>query len=76
MAPMCLRINELTKAMRAYSTRFDASLLSCAYAAIVVTEAAAIEHMAATVKSLGGARSAEGQSRKEGRYRSPEGQLA
>lgn len=73
---MCLRINELTNAMRAYSTRFDASLLSRADAAIVVKEAAAIEHMAAAVKSLAAARAAEAQTWKTGGYRSAEEQLA
>jgi hypothetical protein len=73
---MCQRINELTSAVRAYSTRFDASLLSCADAAIVVKQAAAIEHMAAAIKALAAARAAEAQSWKAGGYRSAEEQLA
>jgi hypothetical protein len=62
--------------MRAYAARFDASSLSCANAAAVVKHAAALEHMAATVKTLAAARAAEAETWKAGGFRSPEEELA
>jgi hypothetical protein len=73
---MCVGLNELRGVMRDYSTTFDAALLSCAQAAVVVKDAAAIEHMAATVKALAAARAAEGAAWKKGGFRSPEEELA
>ncbi|MDQ6615092.1 MAG: HNH endonuclease [Actinomycetota bacterium] len=62
--------------MLVFSTGFDASLLTCADASTVVKDAAAIEHMAATVKALAAARAAEARSWKAGGYRSAEEELA
>ncbi len=73
---MCQRLAQLTAAMREYSTRFDASLLSAADAASVVQQAAAVEHMASAVKSLAAARAAQVQSWKASGHRSAEEQLA
>lgn len=52
-------LSELRSAMSAYATRFDAARLAAVDAARVVADAAAIEKMAATVKSLAAARVAE-----------------
>jgi hypothetical protein len=52
-------LSELRSAMSAYATRFDAARLAAVEAARVVADAAAIEKMAATVKSLAAARVAE-----------------
>ena len=73
---MCERLTELTTAMRAYAARFDASSLTCADAAVVVKQASAVEHMAATVKALAAARAAETNTWKTGGYRSAEEHLA
>ena len=73
---MCERLSELTAGMRAYAARFDASSLSCADAAVVVKQAAAVEHMAGTVKALAAARAAEANTWKGGGFRSAEEELA
>jgi hypothetical protein len=73
---MCERLSELTAGMRAYADCFDASSLSCADAAVVVKQAAAVEHMAATVKALAAARAAEANTWKGGGFRSAEEELA
>ena len=52
---MCEQLVELREAMSGYATRFDAALLSASLAERVVETATAIEHMAATVKSLAAA---------------------
>jgi hypothetical protein len=62
--------------MREYSTGFNAALLTCADAAEVVRHAAAVDHMAATVKSLAAARAAEAKQWKASGFRSAEEQLA
>ena len=56
---MCDRLAELEDAMRRYAADFDAALLSAEQAATAVAGAAAIERMAATVKSLAAARLAD-----------------
>ena len=56
---MCERLVELREAMARYASSFDAALLSAEGAALAVVEAAAIERMAATVKGLAAARSAD-----------------
>jgi hypothetical protein len=57
---MCRQVAELRQAMAAYAAGFDAALLSVDDAARARDHAAAIEHMAATVKALAAARVAEG----------------
>ena len=47
-----MRLSELRSAMKRYATRFDPALVSPRDAARVVEDAAAIEKMAATVKSM------------------------
>jgi hypothetical protein len=54
-----MRLSELRSAMGEYATRFDAARVSASDAAHAVDDAAAIEKMAATVKSLAAARVAE-----------------
>jgi len=56
---MCVRLVELRDSMRRYAAGFDAALLSAEDAGLAVVEAAAIERMAATVKGMAAARSAE-----------------
>ncbi len=56
---MCHGLSELRDALGRYASVFDASLLSAESAALVVTEAATIERMAAVLKSLAAARSAD-----------------
>ena len=56
---VCDLLVDLRESMRRYAAGFDASLLSGADASSVVDVAGAIERMAATVKSLAAARSAE-----------------
>jgi len=62
--------------MTVYATGFDASLVSCADAATVVQEAAAIAHMASTIKALAAARAAEAKQWKAAGHRSAEEELA
>jgi hypothetical protein len=65
---MCRQVAELRLAMAAYAAGFDAALLSADDAARARDHAAAIEHMAATVKALAAARVADGPRwRTEGR---------
>ena len=54
-----MRLSELRDAMGEYATQFDAARVSAHDATRVVEDAAAIEKMAATVKSLAAARVAE-----------------
>ena len=49
---MCERLGQLRDAMAAFAGNFDAALLSAEEAGRVVTEAAALERLAATVKGL------------------------
>ena len=53
---MCQQLPQIAGSLRTFTTDFDASVLSCADAATTVKHAAAIEHMAATVKALAAAR--------------------
>ena len=53
------RLADLRKGLAGYAAAFDADLLSAEDAARVVTDAAAIEKMAATVKALAAARVAQ-----------------
>jgi Domain of unknown function (DUF222) len=71
-----VRLSELRQAMRAYTTRFDASLISAHDASRVVEHAAAIENMAASVKALAAARVAETELWKRDGDRSAAHQLA
>ncbi|MDP1804703.1 MAG: DUF222 domain-containing protein, partial [Acidimicrobiales bacterium] len=66
----------LREAMGRYAAGFDASLLSCDDAAVVVAEAAMIENLAATVKGLAAARSAAGEGWKVAGARSAASYLA
>ncbi len=60
-------IGKAREAMASCAAAFDPSVLSPADAASVVRDAAAIEHMAATVKALAAARAADsGQWRRDG----------
>lgn len=60
-------VGEVRKAMAGCAASFDPGLLSPADAALVVRDAAAIEHMAATVKALAAGRAADGgQWRRDG----------
>jgi hypothetical protein len=71
-----MRLSELRSAMSAYATRFDPARVSARDAARVVDDAAAIEKMAATVKSLAAARVAETALWKRDGDRSAAHQLA
>ncbi|HUR23615.1 MAG TPA: DUF222 domain-containing protein, partial [Acidimicrobiales bacterium] len=73
---MCEHIGQLREAMGRYAAGFDASLLSCADAAVVVAEAAVIENLAATVKGLAAARFAAGEGWKDAGARSAAAHLA
>jgi Domain of unknown function (DUF222) len=71
-----MRLSEVRSAMSEYATRFDAARVSACDAARVVDDAAAIEKMAATVKSLAAARVAETDAWKRDGDRSAAHQLA
>ncbi|MGH9033596.1 MAG: DUF222 domain-containing protein [Acidimicrobiia bacterium] len=71
-----MRLSELRSAMHGFATRFDPTLVSAPDAARVVEDAAAIEKMAATVKSLAAARVAETEVWKRGGDRSAAHDLA
>ena len=58
---MCERLAELRAAMAGYAGRFDAARLSTGDAGLARDHAAAIEHMAATIKALAAARVADGE---------------
>src|SRR5205807_47840 len=58
-AVVCERISELRAAMAVWAAAFDPALVSATDAARVVEEAAAIEHMAATIKALAAVRVAD-----------------
>src|SRR6516164_6604618 len=59
-ASMCGRLAELRQAMAAYAAGFDAGLLTGDDAARARDHAAAIEHVAATLKAVAAARVAKG----------------
>ncbi|MGH9031380.1 MAG: DUF222 domain-containing protein [Acidimicrobiia bacterium] len=71
-----MRLSELRSAMKRYATRFDPALVSPRDAERVVEDAAAIEKMAATVKSLAAARVAETELWKRSGERSAAHDLA
>jgi len=73
---MCGRLAELRQAMAAYAAGFDAGLLTGDDAARARDHAAAIEHMAATLKALAAARVAEGPRWRDGGGRSAAHELA
>src|SRR5688572_12897539 len=73
---MCEQLGQLREAVGRYAAGFDASLLSCDDAAVVVAEAAVIENLAATVKALAAARSAAGEGWKAAGARSAASHLA
>jgi len=56
---VCDRLGQLRDAISRYAAGFDPSALSGEQAALAVGEAAAIEKMAATLKGLAAARSAD-----------------
>jgi hypothetical protein len=58
---MCVKLSELEKAMGAFAAAFEPGLLSGSQAEGAMERAARIEHMAATVKALAGARMAESE---------------
>ncbi len=60
---MCEQLGEIRKAMAAYSATFEAALFSVADAHILLRDATAIEHMAATVKAMAAARICSGDQR-------------
>src|SRR4051794_26482190 len=68
---MCGKLAELGKAMGAFTGGLDAGLGSGAQAEGVLERAARIEHMAATLKALAGARMAETELWRMGGDRSP-----
>lgn len=71
-----MTLGELRSAMKQYATRFDAALISAADAVRVVDDAAAIEKMAAAVKSLAAARVADTERWKRNGDRSAAHHLA
>ena len=73
---MCEQLSEVREALKGYASDFDASVLPAPVAARVVEEAAAIEHIASTLKSLAAARVAETETWKKGGHRSPAHELA
>lgn len=73
---MCERLSELKQAVIAYSSQFDAALLTSEDAALVVREAAAIKHAAATVEALAAVRAAESKAWKTNGRRSAEEHFA
>ena len=73
---MCGRLAELRQAMAAYAAGFDAGLLTGDDAARARDHAAAIEHVAATLKALAAARVAEGPRWRDGGGRSAAHELA
>src|SRR4051794_41976867 len=68
---MCEKLAELDKAMGVFTANFEPALVSGAQAEAVMERAARIEHMAATVKALAGARMAETELWRRGGDRSP-----
>ena len=73
---MCDWLGQLRDAMSRCAAAFDPSILSAEQAALAVTEAAAIERMAATLKGLAAARSAETGAWKQAGDRSAASHLA
>jgi hypothetical protein len=73
---MCERLGQLRDAMGSFAASFDAALLSCEDAAVVVAEAAALENMAAAVKGLAALRAAGSQAWKGAGDRSAAHHLA
>jgi len=73
---VCDTLVELRESLRGYAANFDPSLLSGTDAGLVVELAGAIESMAATVKGLAGARSAETGTWKDAGDRSAAHHLA
>ncbi len=73
---MCEVLRDFREALAGYARRFDAALLSSGDASAVAAEAASIEHIAATLKSLAAARAAQGPEWRRAGYRSPTEALA
>src|SRR4051812_16028637 len=73
---MCQKLVELERAMAAFASGFEASLVSAAQAEGVMERAARIEHMAATVKGLAAARMCETELWSLGGDKSPAHMLA
>lgn len=73
---MGLGLGEIRAEVAAFASSFDAALLSPADAERVVRDAAAIENMAATIKSLAAARAAKGGEWRRNGARSPAHDLA
>ena len=67
---MCEQLGQLREAMGRFAAGFDALLLSCDDAAVIVGDAAVIENLAATVKGLAAARFAAGEGWKAAGARS------
>jgi uncharacterized protein DUF222 len=59
---MCMKLGELRQAMAGLASRFDAALLGPAQARAAMSEAAAIEHMAAVLKAMAADRLAESEA--------------
>ncbi|MGH9029074.1 MAG: DUF222 domain-containing protein, partial [Acidimicrobiales bacterium] len=73
---MCDQLSDLRRATASFAARFDAKLLSCADARRVVKDAASIEAMAQTLKSLAAARGSESDSWRRNGHRSAPEELA
>ena len=73
---VCDRLGQLRDAMSRCAAAFDPSILSAEQAALTVTEAAAIERMAATLKGLAAARCAHAGTWKQAGDRSAASHLA
>jgi hypothetical protein len=73
---MCDKLADLRRAVSRYSTRFDPEVVTCADAKKVVKDAAAIEAMASTLKSLAAARVAQSNSWRQNGHRSASEELA
>jgi len=73
---MCVRLVEMREAMTGFAATFDADLLSCEDARTIVKVAAAIEHVAATIKAMAAVRAAQSKDHKAAGHRTAEEQLA
>jgi hypothetical protein len=73
---MCVRLVEMKEAMADFAATFDADLFSCDDARAIVKEAAAIQHVAATIKALAAVRAAQAKDHKAGGHRTAEEHLA
>lgn len=73
---MCVRLVEMKEAMTVFATGFDADAYSGEEARAIVKVAAAIEHIAATIKALAAVRAAQSNDHKAAGHRTAEEHLA